>query len=632
MKNDKKILIQTIAFLLLIVQSLLLQAADHPLNRNLIDTVPSGSVLKKIGNYVDSMMGNRYRDSVLQKITKHNEPEPAEDDRVEKKEQTFSRHRGKIIRNIVYRRIRVFGPRDIHDTAFTTTMKLIDFANKIHSDSREWVIRQALFFRKNDRINPYELADNERYLRNLPFIQDARIHIVNTKRSPDSVDVMVVTKDIFEYGGNLSKLTTKAFRARIYNNNLLGAAQELQVGTLWNSDYDPVWNTELRYTKFNAAGTFADVSVGYTALNNNYPLDTGVYERSYYFNINRPLYRTSAKLAGGLMLAENHSMNVSNLSDNLYRDYEYRIIDVWAGYNFRNQFRNDGSIRRIPNLAVVGRHYNVYFHKKPLQEVYASDPIYNNRRYVLGQFVVFKQSFFQTRYFFGYGRTEDIPSGYTALVSFGKESWLGRKRTYGGIEGEKFWKINEDGLIKTNLGVGTFWLSSSTEDIVVHVSTEHYSGLLERKRGRFRQFSSVDYLACPSNHFYKPLNINRERGIWGYKNLMLNGYQRLNLRTETVYYSPLKIYGFKFNFYGSLQSSLLASNEESIFKSPIYTGIGLGCRIRNENLSLNTLRFSVNYFPNSPAEVKPFLFEITTITDFRFHLSSLKAPTFLVFD
>jgi hypothetical protein len=580
---------------------------------------------------MDSLKNRRYRDSVLAKITKHDDSVVVEENQMEKSERVFARYTGKVIRKIYFRRVKVFGPRDINDTTFSSSMKLINLANRLHYDSREWVIRQSLFFRQNSILNPYTLADNERYLRSLPFIQDARLNIVNTMFSGDSVDIMVVTKDVFEYGFNLSRLTTSSFAARVYNNDLFGAGQALQVGVLWRNDYNPNWNTEVRYTKYNISGSFVDGSIGYSTLNNFVRLDTNVYEGSYYVSLSRPLYRTRAQLVGGLSFAKNHSINIYNLSDDLYRNYRYAVSDVWAGYNFRNQFRKDGTQRSQPNLAILVRNYNLHFSRKPLQEAYVNDPYYNNRSFWLGQFVIFRQQFFKTHHFFGYGRTEDIPLGYTIALSGGKENWIGRKRLYAGIEVEKFWPVKNGSLFLTQLGIGNFWQHKTAEDAVIHGGINYYSRLIKLKKSYLRQFNTIDYIISPNNHFYKPLNINYDNGIWGYQDTRINGYQRLNLRSETVYYSSLKIYGFKFNFFGSYQGSLITANSESIFKSKLYSGLGIGARVRNENLPLNTLKFAVNFYPSPPAGVKPIWFEITTVTDFRFNISSLKAPAFVNF-
>jgi hypothetical protein len=597
------------------------------------DTVPSPSIFRKIGRYMDSLRNRRYRDSVLQKITRQDDSVITGDDNsnMQKSERIFARYTGKVIRQIYFRKVKVFGPRDINDTAFSSSMKLIRLANRLHYDSREWVIRQSLFFRENNRLNPYTLADNERYLRSLPFIQDARINIVNAMFFPDSVDIEVVTKDVFEYGFNLSKLTTAAFAARVYNNDLFGAGQALQVGALWRKDYNPTWNTEVRYTKYNITGSFIDGAIGYSTLNNYMPLDTGVYEGSYYISMNRPLYRTRAQLVGGFTFSRNHSINIFNQSNGLYRDYRYQVSDIWAGYNFRNQFRKDGTERSQPNLAILARNYNLHFGKKPSQEVYANDPYYNNRSYWLGQFVIFRQQFFKTHNFFGYGRTEDIPLGYTIALTAGKENWIGRKRLYAGIELEKFWPIKNSALLHTQLGAGNFWQYKTAEDAVVHVAVNHYSRLFKLKRSYLRQFSSIDYIISPNDHFYKPLNINWERGIWGYKDTRINGYQRLNLRSETVLYSAWRVYGFKFNFFGAFQGSFITDRNQSIFKSRLYSGMGIGVRVRNENLPLNTFKLAINYYPSAPLTVKPIWFELTTVTDFRFNISSLKAPAFINF-
>ena len=595
------------------------------------DTVPASSIFRKIGDYMDSLRNRKFRDSVLAKITKQDEPAPPPDDRIQRSERAFSRYTGRGIRKIYFKKLKVFGPSDITDTAFTTSMKLIHIANRLHYDSREWVIRQSLFFGEKGIVNPYTLADNERYLRSLQFIQVARIHIVNAMFHPDSVDIMVVTKDVFEYGFSLSRLTTSAFAARVYNNDLFGAGQELRVGALWKNDYNPTWNTEIRYTKYNVSGSFVDVAVGRSTLNNTNPLDTNVYEGAYYISMNRPLYRTTAQLVGGLYFSQNFSINIFNFHDSLYRNYRYSVRDVWTGYNFLNQLGRDGIDRNRPSIAILGRYYHLRFSKRPEQEAYFDDPSYNNRSYWLGQLVVFRQEFFKTHRFFGYGRTEDIPLGYTVSLTGGKENWIGRKRLYLGIEAEKFWSTRRQGLIHTQLGLGNFWQHRTSEDAVIHLGANYYSQLFRFNRTYLRQFSSIDYLCSPNSHFYKPLNVNYERGIWGYKDTRVNGYQRLNVRSETVVYSPWRFYGFKFQFFGSVQASLLSDKDKPVFKSPIYSGFGVGTRIRNENLPLNTFKIAMYYYPAPPTTVKQFFLEITTISDFRFNISSLKAPAFVNF-
>lgn len=584
-----------------------------------------------MAEYRDSLRRKEYRDSLIRQVTRQNVAEPpTTDSSIIKSEKYFIPFTGRVIRDIYYRKVNVFGPSNIRDTAFTTTMKLVKLANRLHYNTEEWVIRQALFFKENDTLNPYEMSDNERYLRSRPFMQDARLYIINAGANPDSVDLLVVTKDVYEYGIDISEAQTSAVRTTVYNNNLFGAGQEIRIGTSWHNNYDPNWGTEIRYTKYNAFGTFADVSLGYTTLNNYFPVDTGIYEGAYYFSINRPLYNQSAKWVGGVSLSQSFSMNARGRPEEIFRYYRYNLLNVWGGYNLLTQDKHNILSRR-PNLAFLLAHSNQLFTKRPQQQIYRDDPVYNNHRYYLGQVLLFKNEFFKATRFFGFGRTEDIPLGYSASLTSGWETWKGRTRAYAGFEAQKFWVTKLKGILNTQVGVSSFYQLGGLEDAVIHAKVEYFSRALRFAGGSLRQFTTIDYLANPLPVFYKPLDANMRNGIYGYKNVGANGYERLNLRSETVYYSPLKVLGFKFNWFATVQVSQLNYKDPALLKNEPFTGLGLGCRIRNENLPINTLMIDVNYLPNAPFPAKPIFFEITTTVDFRFDIFTIRMPDFLNF-
>ncbi|HTJ14573.1 MAG TPA: hypothetical protein VL547_21185, partial [Dinghuibacter sp.] len=576
---------------------------------------------------MEAFKNKRYRDSVLAQLSRENAAPPTESDSaIQKSEQVFLRFNGKVIRRVYFRRVQVFGPNNIYDTTFQSSNKLLKAANDMHFDSRQWVIRQSTFFRKGDTVNAYEFADNERYLRNLPFIQDARIYLTNASSNSDSVDVNVVTKDVFEYGGDMSELSTANAKLDIYNNDLFGGGQSLTLGFLWDKTMTPTTYSQVQYTKSNMGGTFIDGSVGYTFLNNNSPLDTNNYEGSYYISLNRPLYRSVTPVIGGISLARNHSINIHHLDDSLYRDYKYNIVDAWVGYNCRpGQHRNNGSEETGPSLAVLLRHYNLFFTDYPTPALYKTDPVYNNRRYLLGEFALYRQDFFKSHYFFGFGRTEDIPLGYTIGLYGGEETWVQRQREYTGINLTKYWVTPLKGLLNTTFGISSFWHpGTGSEDAVIHGEIDYYSRLVNFSWSRFRQFVTFDYLDCPNPYFYKPLNINGQFGIYGIRNTFINGYERLNVRAQSNFYTPLKVYGFKFNFQASIQTSQLAYRNEDLFGNKLYAGFGLACEVRNENLTFNTLRIDGNYYPYVPPGMRGHFFaEITTVSDFRFNIFAL---------
>jgi hypothetical protein len=609
--------------------------AAPPLNNSVFiekDTVPKkNKPSRSFNKYFNVLTDSQQRDSFLVKLSRQNEAGPVPDSILWKQRQNnFSPYKGRVIRYIYYNRLKVFGTQ-IEDTTVSTSMKLIHFANKLHLNTKEWMIRQSLFFRENDTVNAFKMVENERYLRNLPFIQDARLYIINTYQSLDSVDIMVVTKDLFEYGGAVSDLSLTSFAANVFNNNLFGAGQRVLLGLQWNSLFRPQWRTEVSYNKYNLGSSFADISFGYSGLNDHGSIDTGVYEHSYFISVNRPLFSSWAKFTGGLTLAYNKSLNIYSFPDTVFRKYEYRIMDVWGGYNFRTQFKNNGLITDKPNLAIELRQYNLGFVKTPRDTLFFKNPNYNDHHFTLSKLVFFRQEFIKTNYFFGFGRTEDIPVGYNASLSAGMEEWVGLRRNYTAIEGQKFWLTKKQDLFNTSFGIGSFWDRGYSEDAVIHIQTDYYSRLLSFKKERVREFFHGDFLISPNPILYKPVNINRENGILGYRNSTVNGFQRLNLSSQTIYYSHVSLYGFKFNFFTLLQASLLADKHESIFKGPLYSGLGGGCQIKNENLSFNTLQISGMYLPVTAPGVKSFYFEITTIADLRFSIFALQAPAFVSF-
>jgi len=70
---------------------------------------------------------------------------------------------------------------------------LYRFANKIHINTREEVIKQFLLFETGDTLSMQKLAESERILRGQPFIYDANIRTINVR--PDKVDILVKTQD-----------------------------------------------------------------------------------------------------------------------------------------------------------------------------------------------------------------------------------------------------------------------------------------------------------------------------------------------------------------------------------------------------------------------------------------------------
>src|ERR1043165_5665808 len=113
--------------------------------------------------------------SLLKSITKKNPSTSITEDAYlsTKSEVPYRVFEGKTIRRINIQRLGF--EKTFEDTVNNIRTIASKAANRLHVKTREWVIRNNLFIKEGDPLNAYELSDNERFLRTLSFVQDARI-------------------------------------------------------------------------------------------------------------------------------------------------------------------------------------------------------------------------------------------------------------------------------------------------------------------------------------------------------------------------------------------------------------------------------------------------------------------------
>src|SRR6185436_8427573 len=117
-----------------------------------------------------------------------------------KSENPYLPYSGKIIRSI--RTEHIGFEKSVYDTAKKEKKVVADVSNFLHVNTRTQTILNHLFIKENEPLNPHKLADNERFLRDKDFLLDCRI-IPDSIPGTDSVDLVVLTRDVFSIGGSL---------------------------------------------------------------------------------------------------------------------------------------------------------------------------------------------------------------------------------------------------------------------------------------------------------------------------------------------------------------------------------------------------------------------------------------------
>ena len=541
-----------------------------------------------------------------------------------KSESPFKPYEGKVIRHIY---IRGYG----FEQTFTDTSKRLQYfgtklLNHLHHKTRDWVIRNSLFIKENTVVNAYKLADNERLIRSLNYIQDARILVNYLPENPDSVDLVVVVKDLFSIAGAVGSLgvTPASIRGDISEANFLGMGQRIQAGIILEQNRYPNFGYQLLYSKSNIGNTFVNATASYTLINPDL-YDNTPDEKAWFFRLDRPLYAPYAHLAGGLTFGHFESFNLYNRPDSIFYKYSYHTQDGWIGWNLGSErFLSNTSVRDRKFVSV--RYFRNNFDSIPRQIGDNFNFRFNSREAALAGFTFFRQDFYKTNYIYGFGTTEDIPYGYNIAVTGGWYRQLYLNRAYSGIDANWYVATKRGGFIQYFLRAGAFLHRGDVQDGGVLAGTSYYSPLFVFDRVKIRQYINFSYTRQFNRIGIDPLTINNVFGLRYFSGDSTFGEQRITFHSETTFFLNYKLLGFKFAPFAFGDLSFLTPEHGTFDKSSLYHGIGTGIRSRNENLVFNTIELRFVYFPRKTEQNQSFKIMLNTGIQFRYNNTYVRAP------
>ena len=554
----------------------------------------------------------------------HTEPEFVAGAINTKSESPFEPYEGKIIRHII---IKGYG----FEQTFTDTSKRLQYfgtkvLNQLHRKTRAWVIRNSLFIKESTPLNAFKLADNERLIRSLNFIQDARILVNFLPDNPDSVDLVVVVKDLFSIGGELRSfgINPTSIRGNISEANFLGMGQRIQGGVFVEQNRDPNFGYQLLYNKYNIGNSFVNAALSYTQINNDLT-DGTPDEQAWYVRLDRPLYAPYAHLAGGFSIGSFESFNRYKKPDSIFFKYKYHNRDAWLGWNLGgDRFINNTSVRDRKFVSL--RYLRNDFQDTPMQIGNKFNFRFNDREALLTQFTFFRQDFYKTNYVYGFGTTEDIPQGYNVAVTTGWYKQMGLKRAYLGGDANFFVVTKKGGFFQYFLRAGVYHNRDKFQDESLLFGTSYYSPLFIFNNLKVRQYVNVSYTKQWDRLGIDPLTINNIFGLRYFRGDSTAGTQRITLHSETTFFLTYKLLGFKFAPFAYGDLSLLTPEHATFARSALYHGLGAGMRARNENLVFNTIELRFIYFPRPTQQNNTFRIDFNTGIQFRYNSNYVRPP------
>jgi hypothetical protein len=534
--------------------------------------------------------------------------------------KSFSSFEGKTIRHIIIKSLDPFG-YSIEDTIALPRNFLHKTGNSLHIKSNHSTIRNLLLIKQNQVFDSLLVKESERLVRSQRYVQDVLFTIKATSQNSDSVDIYIRVKDnwsiIPEIGGSTSQLDIE-----LTDKNFLGMGHESRNSISWHQPKG-VYTYNLNYYIPNIQNTYINLKLHYGTD------EFGNFVKS--FAVDRPFFSPFAKWAAGVRFIQELRNDSLLGSDLVYKTQgiKFNTQDYWAGMAFRI-FKGNSENNRTTNLISSLRYFRISYLEKPFESL---DPlkVYSNENFYLASVGISMRKYVQDKYIFRYGVKEDVPIGKVYSLTTGYQKKNNSGRIYLGAR-FSFGNYYQWGYLSSNFEYGTFFRKSNPEQGAFTINVIYFTGLLEIGKWKFRQFLKPQITIGINRFADDSLTLNDGVGLDGFNSPLLSGTRRLLCTSQTQFYSPWKLLGFRFGPYLVYSLGMLGNATDRFSHSKVYSQIGFGVLIKNENFVFNTFQVSIAFYPIIPGNGSS-IFKMNSFktTDFGFRDFEIGKPSVLVF-
>ena len=547
-----------------------------------------------------------------------------------KNETPFTTFKGKVINQIQVNSVSYTTP--FNDTMATGKKIKRAMEEALYNSTTNKTMLKNLFFNTGDTLYPFLVADNEKFLRELAFIQDARIVASNDPSDSNGVIMNIQWKDIFPFGGSANIGSVQSFNTEINHNNVLGLGDKIQINALYDLDRRPLAASGFEYIKRNFMGSFLNLTIGIDKIKPTF--NSGRREEyAHYIKGDLPLVSPYHSFTGGFEFGKYESNNTysSRLPYQQVYKYAYGMMDGWMGINIGAGLRVKDNLQTRLRKFISFRAVSKRFSEIPDTAYKKYDIHYSNIDAGLIAFNIFKQEYYHTSFIYGFGRNEDVPEGYSFSVTSGLTQRNMRTRPYLGLDYERDYFTNQKNYTNFIIKLGGYLHNGSLEDISFLSSVNYFTSLkkLSNPKWSKRSFVQISATQQLNTILNEPLYLRSEFGIPTFKNDNIQAATRVSFNIESVYYNTVKYYGFSFAPFMFVNSSYIKLIGEDLQKGSIYTALGLGCRTRNENLVFGTIELKAYYYPRTISNMTPLNVSLTTGLRFRYNSQLIRRPDFV---
>lgn len=540
---------------------------------------------------------NRITRELYQMLVRPPAPEVYESDEVVKSEQYFEPYVGKTIRSIKVLHVPLLDGT-VWDTTRLERTRLGELLDHVSTSTKAPLVKKNVLFEEGATVDAFQLADSERILRTLNFIEDARIYLLTNTEDESSVSVTIVIKDRLPWGVSANLGGVSRYDLYLINRNILGTGNQLRGGYIYHQNELPNQGYNVEFNSRFIGNTFTQVGV---ELSDNWR------GRKRIGRITKNFISPEIKYGGELVIGEENRRVQQTFLDSVQEhQINYQFQDVWLGRAFSLAGKNN---RRTILVGLRYLHHN--FRDRPEVKLDSNDR-YHNRQFWLGSVSYQKLNYVKTRYILSYGITEDVPVGYSFGLQYGKDYAEFEDRNYWG--GNVSWAqyLPSIGYILIDTEAGGFWNGRVFKSAIAKLRIGYFSPLISIGKTRLRNFIDFDYVVA--RRLATPETLHLGDFIQGINSRQAFGNKFMSLHLESVWFTPWYFYGFKFAPLALADFGFIAEDrsgkEEKNYEHEIV-GVGGGFRIRNESLVFRTLEVKATYFPITLPNSNPWSIELS---------------------
>lgn len=533
---------------------------------------------------------------------------------IELSENAYLKYQGQSIKEIRFKQVDLLEGQ-VGDTSIIAITKAGIWLNKTHIHTLEPVLRRNLLFNESDKVDPITIADNERHLRNLSILEDARILLEPHPEDSSQVIAIVITKDRFPWGLDGSFSSFSKFSAEIKHRNIAGTGSRFSSEYLFNSNGDPQHGYSFGLGYENFFNTFASIELRHARSWKNNLLG---------LNIDRDYLASSLKYLGGLQVGWENDSVQQRIGDSLFpAAYHINYFDIWAARSFQIQ------MQKRHQLVAGFRYLNNQFRNRP--EVAAdSNELYYNRDLLLTSLSLSQINYFKSNYILAFGITEDIPTGFRISGLAGYDWAEFENRWYTGFEFAFAKYYPKLGYFVNLAQIGSFVDSDGLTNGAWKNYFHYFSPLLKINRFSVRNFLTLEYTQGVNPALSQSIDLkNHIRGLNGNQ---ITGSDFTSINLESVLFAPWYFYGFKMALFGFTEWGQIEEQRLGIKYKKLYGNIGIGSRIRNESLVFQTIEIQMGQLIKAPEDANPFNIEISLTAPFAFKRIFSYKPRLIPYD